>query len=258
MAKADRIRTLDPCGLVDRAAAAQLGTVNYVGGGPWPDGDVNQCDVGIDAATGFLVMSVQLTVPLHTNPPVGNRVQLGDLTGYISAEYGCKVTIPTESMIVTYAAPTECPALQRLVSFSAPMLHNPPTRADSKLGKLDPCETVAHVSGSGLDLGVSGLASSCRSDAEEIKLQYIGTATRLDSVGVSIDGIPVVTHMDPVLGRNCEAVVYLGYDEPHAMPAVNNTTSLIYEIARITGFMRGCDSVNSDAAKLIASYRRAR
>jgi hypothetical protein len=258
LAQADRIRALDACGFVDRAAADRLGTVDYFGAGPWPsDGDLDQCDVVFDPAAQSPPITVQLGLP-GVPAPIGNRTLIGDATIYVSSGYGCRAQVPTDSMTITYAGARDCPTLMQVVSASAPLLRDRPARPPSKLAGVDPCEVLAHAPNmtSAPHPPTTGLAASCRTDNEMITLGYRDFENPPQPGASMIDGIPVTVSPDPANARNCVADVYFGFAAPHTVPRGGPTGDVVFEeFASITGFGRDCRSVEADATKLVDSYR---
>ncbi|WP_280209325.1 hypothetical protein [Nocardia cyriacigeorgica] len=279
-----QIRKLDPCGFINEAAIATLGTPAYFGSSQGFD----ECQVSF-RREGRAVPVYKVAVDLSHHSVTGPTETIDGVAVRIERGLGCTITVPYRVRDFSYwfyasegpdgREADVCSAAKDFVRAALPLLDTEPMRSDttravdSPLARMDPCAAlnVLDADPDRLQIDTGVVAYNCEVqldiDDETTRYSIISTQKTLSMIDyaeedgslVTVAGVrarqrPNSCTMDIYLDESNSRTLDMGGDGPP--PAHQGRADEWTDVVELTGG-HGCRDLTRVAEAVVSAYQSA-
>ncbi len=260
----DAARRIDPCSVIDMAAASALGTVTYSG----PQQSLGDCEILFADPTGPVIsLSVSMSVmPVFS----GHTTTYGGRVGTVpSGDNLCSIAVAyNENRAFQYFASgvvgsSPCPELRTVVAASVPLLDRPGLR-DTPL--KDPCSFLDTLYPAEQKFFLVGLNPSTCDYSLGVRTPNDGNRYVVNTITTSrasVEAPPSAARQLRLAGvpanesssgeDRCEVTAFVGIDQPFTRPGWNAKPDTYVEAIKVHGY--GCATIRDIAVAAIKTYR---
>ncbi|MFD6451425.1 hypothetical protein ACFWF3_11635 [Nocardia sp. NPDC060220] len=260
----DAARRIDPCSLIDMAAASTLGTVIYTG----PEQSLGDCEFVLADPTGPVIsLSVSMsTMPVFTSATTTYGSRVGSVGGGGNL---CSIAVTyNEQRAFQYftsgvAGSDTCPELRRVVTASVPLFDRPGLRVTplkdpcSFLDTLYPVEQKFFLVGLNPSTCDYSLGERTPNDGNRYVVNTITMSRALVDTPLSTGRqllLAGVAAIESSSGEDrCEVTAFVGIDKPFTRPGWDGEPGTYVEAISVHG--HGCATIRDIAVAAIKTYR---